>query len=173
MMCPRSADEVTPEWLAKEEKRARIHKPVSIFWPPNPAASGHNTGHILVAITTCCRAWNLTLQLLNNLIAIPDPVHVVLFDDHSTDGLPQLASAMGFPVFTTARITGNTWNMKRAWWYFSSYSTLQSMYIMNNDITVMEGTFTKLDHCLMTLPFPGMCTCTQKPLPCALTPETH
>ena len=150
---------MTAEWRRKEkELEAKVLPPfpTSIFYPPDPvAAVKHNTGYIMVAITTCCNSWNMTQQLLLSLKAMDDPIHVVLFDDNSKDGTPEKAAAMGFPVMTTGRMTGNTANMNRAWKYFSSYPGLQSVFIMNNDIQVAPGTFTKLNRCAMAAPYPG------------------
>jgi hypothetical protein len=43
-------------------------------------------------------------------------------------------------------------NMNRAWKYFTSYEGLQSLFIMNNDISVAAGTFVKLHRCQLTAP---------------------
>jgi glycosyltransferase involved in cell wall biosynthesis len=99
----------------------------------------------------------MTSDLLASLAAMDDPIHVVVFDDNSKDGTAEKAAALGFPVFTTARMTGNTMNMNRAWKYFTSYEGLQSLFIMNNDISVAAGTFVKLHRCEMLSSVPGMC----------------
>jgi GT2 family glycosyltransferase len=132
--------------------------PVSIFYPPDPVKHAqHNTGYIMVAVTTCCNSWNMTSDLLASLAATDDPIHVVVFDDNSKDGTAEKAAALGFPMFTTARMTGNTMNMNRAWKYFTSYEGLQSLFIMNNDISVAAGTFVKLHRCQLEAPVSGKC----------------
>jgi hypothetical protein len=42
---------------------------------------------------------------------------------------------------------GNTGNMLKAWRYFTSYDHLQTLVILNNDVTVVPGTFIKLHRC--------------------------
>jgi hypothetical protein len=37
----------------------------------------------MVAVATCCRSWNMTRGLLESLMAMDDPLHVVIFDDAS------------------------------------------------------------------------------------------
>ena len=78
-----------------------------------------------------------------------DPVHVVVIDDASTDGSPEKAAAMGYPVLSLAKNKGATHGMNRAWQYFTAHPELQSLFILNNDIIVSEGTFVKLHRCLM------------------------
>ena len=51
----------------------------------------------------------------------------------------------------------NTANWNRAWQYFASYAGLQALFIVNNDIMVSDGTFSKLHRCAMHLPVPGEC----------------
>ena len=131
---------------------AKQDAPISVYFPPDPVAARKNTGYIMVAISSCCNSWNMTRSLLQSLLDMDDPVHAVLFDDNSQDGTQEKAAAMGIPVFSTVWASGNTANMVRAWKYFSSYSVLQTMFIMNNDITVVPGTFNKLHDCSMSAP---------------------
>jgi hypothetical protein len=74
---------------------------------------------------------------------------------HIQDGLPELASEMGFPVFTVPTSYGLTSSMNRAWKYFTSFDALQSLFIMNNDIQVAPTAFSKLHRCLMKQPVAG------------------
>jgi hypothetical protein len=37
----------------------------------------------MVAIATCCSTWNITRNMLESLMAMDDPLHVVIFDDNS------------------------------------------------------------------------------------------
>ena len=73
------------------------------------------------------------------------------------DGLPELASEMGFPVFSVPHGHGLTSSMNRAWKYFTSFDPLQALFLMNNDIQVAPGAFNKLYRCLMSQPGPGAC----------------
>lgn len=98
----------------------------------------------------------MTEPLLKTLLAMDDPIHVVLIDDNSHDGSQEKAAAMGIPVLTTGHMTGNTMNWNRAWRYFSSYPQLKLLYILNNDITVVPGTFSKLARCSMATDLPGV-----------------
>ncbi len=43
----------------------------------------------------------MTRILLESLLAMDDPLHVVLLDDNSHDGTQDMAAAMGVPVLTT------------------------------------------------------------------------
>ena len=71
------------------------------------------------------------------------------------DGLPELASEMGFPVFSVPHGHGLTSSMNRAWKYFASFDVLQTLFLMNNDIQVAPGAFKKLHRCSMNQPGPG------------------
>ena len=57
--------------------------PVSVFYPPSGKLGTKNRGYIMVAVSTCCKSWNMTRPLLESLMAMDDPVHVVIFDDNS------------------------------------------------------------------------------------------
>ena len=156
-LCWCRLEEATPEWREKEARHtiADVRYPMSIFHPPDQSAAKQNTGYIMVAITSCCRSWGVTEPLLKSLLAMDDPIHIVLFDDNSQDGAQEKAAAMGIPVFTTGRKTGVTASMNRAWKYFLSYPQLQSLFILNNDISVEPGSFTKLHNCLQHPTLPG------------------
>ena len=125
--------------------------PLSVLYPPDPKKAKQNTGYVMVAVTSCCNGWERTEKLLQTLLAMDDPIHVVLVDDNSQDGAQEKAAAMGIPVIGTTCMTGNTANMVRAWKYFLSYPQLQTLFILNNDIDVVGGTFTKLNRCLRSL----------------------
>ncbi len=142
----RSREEATPEWRAQEARRTAGF-PVSVFHQPDLKSAGSNTGYIMVAVTSCCRSWNLTRLLLQSLVDMDDPIHVVLMDDNSVDGAQEEAARLGIPVLSTGRMTGNTMNFVRAWKYFTSYDGLQFLVVLNNDITVTPGTFTKMYNC--------------------------
>lgn len=162
------ASEATPEWRKELHFQKTAVKngggmvegvmriPVSIFYPPSGRLGNKNKGYIMVAVATCCRSWNMTRGLLESLMAMDDPLHVVIFDDASKDGLPELASEMGFPVFSVPTGYGLTSSMNRAWKYFTSFDALQSLFIMNNDIQVAPRAFTKLHRCLMKQPVAGV-----------------
>lgn len=134
---------------------------MSILYSPDPVKGLDNTGYILVVVTSCCNSWNITLPLLASLVSLRDPIHVVLIDDYSQDGSPELAAAMGIPVLTTGRMTGLTASMNRAWQYFTSYPQLQSMFILNNDVQVANDTFNRLHRCATHMPVSGKHQCTR------------
>lgn len=77
-----SADEATEEWRAKHSNY-HVGFPYSVYYPPNPVLAERNTGYIMVAVSSCCRGWNVTRVLLESLLAMDDPIHVVLMDDNS------------------------------------------------------------------------------------------
>lgn len=77
-------------------------------------------------------------------------MRILLQDDAQSQ-----AAAMGIPVFSSVRMVGNTGNMLKAWKYFTSYEGLQSLVILNNDITVVPGSFKKLHRCTMKAEYPG------------------
>ncbi len=77
-----SADEATEEWRAKHSNY-HVGFPYSVYYPPNPLLAERNTGYIMVAVSSCCRGWNVTRVLLESLLAMDDPIHVVLMDDNS------------------------------------------------------------------------------------------
>ena len=128
----------------------------SIYWPGSGKLGDKNHGYIMVAVLSCCNKWDLTKLLLESLTAQTDPTHIVVLDDGSEDGAPEKAAAMGYPVLGLARNKGATHGMNRAWQYFTAHPELQSMFILNNDIIVAEGTFSKLHRCTMSMPTPGV-----------------
>lgn len=168
--------EASREWREAESKKtvgptSQLF-PVSVLYPPDLTAAKSNTGYIMVAITTCCGFWKETRQLVESLLAMPDPIHVVLVDDNSTDGSQAEAAAMGtslqcgecviqlsinvmriagVPVISTVRTSGNTAGMLRAWKYFSSYPQLQFLVVMNNDLKVVPGSFERLYRCAQAM----------------------
>ncbi len=89
------ASEATPEWRKELHFQKTAVKngagmvegvmrvPVSIFYPPSGRLGNKNKGYIMVAVATCCRSWNMTRGLLESLMAMDDPLHVVVFDDAS------------------------------------------------------------------------------------------
>ncbi len=57
--------------------------------------------------------------------------------------------------FCSGRQTGLSGSMLRSWKYFTSYEGLQSLFIINNDVTITPGSFLKLHNCAMSEPHTG------------------
>jgi hypothetical protein len=109
---------------------------------------------ILVALTTCCVSWERTEIILRQLLQSTDNVHLVVFDDMSTDDTVARVKAMGLPVVQPPKLAnvGLTEMMNLVWRYFYARPELQSMFVVNNDVQISpKRTFEKMNKCLQSV----------------------
>ena len=128
------------------------------------ATAGPNKGKpcvdcVFVAVTMCCKSWNVTQILIHQLLQSEDNIHVVVFDDRSKDDGPQQASALGLHVVqpTNPNGIGLTAMMNVAWRYFYHRPELDTMHLLNNDLQIAtKNTFAKLNRCMHNI---EVCAC--------------
>jgi hypothetical protein len=123
------------------------------------ATTGPNKGRpcvdcIGIALTTCCKSWDRTAVILDQLLRSNDNMHIIVFDDMTEDDSKQRVEAMGLTVLQPPSLknVGLTEIMNLAWRYFYARPELASLFIVNNDIQISpDRTFEKLHNCLMRI----------------------
>ena len=107
------------------------------------AASDAPSQQILVAMTAC-NQWHLSSAAVDNLASLTDDIHVIVFDDHSEDGTAELARLRGVEVVAMDAPMGVThaWNL--AYQHFKSRPQYSALFIVNNDITFPNNSFTRM-----------------------------